>query len=56
MEYFLINEFFSYWYATIIMTLLTCLSIFGICGAVFFVTIVYDITRQVIDKYKRSEK
>lgn len=56
MEYFLINEWYSYWYATVIMSLLTAFSVVVWCGVLFVATAVYDIYKQVAIKYTASKK
>ena len=54
MEYFLINEWYSYWYATLVLSLLTAFNVLVWCGVVFVFTVVYDIVKQVLIKWRKK--
>ena len=57
MEYILINEWYSLWYATIVLSLMTMFNALVFTGVVFVVTVVYDIYKQVTTKWKvKNEK
>ena len=51
MEYILVNEWYVYWYATVMLSLLTWLSIVTLSGTVFIVSVVYDIVKQISSKW-----
>ena len=54
MEYFLINEWYSYWYATLILSLLTAFNVVVWCGVAFVASVVYDIAKQVLVKWRKK--
>lgn len=56
MEYFLINEWYSYWYATVILSLLTAFSVVVWCGVFFVGVAVFDIYKQVASKWVKPKK
>lgn len=55
MEYLLINEAFSFWYATVVLSILTAFSVLVWCGVFFVTTVVYDIYKQVSLKYTKAK-
>ena len=54
MEYILINEWYSYWYATLVLGFLTMMNILVFTGVVFVVSVVYDIVKQVTLKWRKK--
>ncbi len=54
MEYILINEWYSLWYATLVLAFLTMMNILVFTGVVFVVSVVYDIVRQVLSKWRKK--
>ena len=54
MEYILINEWYSLWYATIVLSLLTMMNVLVFSGVVFVITVVYDIVKQVLSKWRKK--
>ena len=56
MEYILINEWYSYWYATLVLGFLTMMNILVLTGVVFVVSVVYDIVKQVMTKWRATNK
>ena len=56
MEYILINEWYSYWYATLVLGFLTMMNILVFTGVVFVVSVVYDIVKQVMTKWRAANK
>ena len=56
MEYILINEWYSYWYATLVLGFLTMMNILVFTGVVFVVSVVYDIVKQVMTKWRLANK
>lgn len=56
MEYILINEWYSYWYATLVLGFLTMMNILVFTGVVFVVSVVYDIVKQVMTKWRATNK
>lgn len=55
MEFILINEWYSYWYATLVLGFLTAVDIMIFCAVVFLLTIVYDIYNQVTTKWAKPK-
>jgi|694.fasta_scaffold91265_2 hypothetical protein len=54
MEYILINEWYSYWYATNLLMLMTLVNILAFAGVMFVVSVVYDIVKQVLTKWRKK--
>jgi hypothetical protein len=54
MEYVIVNEWYGYWYATMILMLMTALNILVYCGLFFVMTVVYDIYKQVTAKWTKN--
>ncbi len=54
MEYVLINEWYSLWYATLVLSLFTMLDILVLTAVVFVISAVYDIVKQVLTKWSKK--
>ena len=55
MEYILINEWYSLWYATLVLGFLTMMNALVFTGVVFVVSVVYDIVKQVMTKWAKPK-
>jgi hypothetical protein len=54
MEYILISEWYSLWYATLVLSLFTMFDILVFTFVVFVIGVVYDIVRQVVVKWRKK--
>jgi hypothetical protein len=54
MEYILINEWYSLWYATLVLSLFTMFDVLVFTFVVFVIGVVYDIVKQVIVKWRKK--
>ena len=54
MEYVLINEWYSLWYATLVLSLFTMFDLMILAAVVFTASAVYDIVKQVLVKWRKK--
>lgn len=55
MEYVFVNDWYIYWFATTTLVIWSCLASMLVIFVVFLSSIVYDITKQVITKWKATK-
>lgn len=55
MEFVFVNDWYIYWFATVTMLIWTMFSVLILIGTAFIATIVYDIVKQVMVKWRKAK-